>query len=561
MVIKASKTDGGIPNSKQEDEAINPKPLKIHSSGFRSINDSRDVEMVSQPEEKKIEKLADGEKNIAEPPEIKKESEIQAEDGELMRLRKTVEEAQERYETKNLEVLDSLSKIEKILGKNFNSESLALRETQLYFDQYGEELEKLLDYQAEKLKDNGDKDISENSRRIDKLAEHYNQEKQKRERGISTKAPVSPETLPTQPQEFKKRKIVISPPKTRDSEETERPLSKVSSKVADKISQEVVHNKLEEKVVLVISEGSSFKDTIIKYLTEQGIEKAKAKEMAHQMWDEFAENYADPATRDYELIQAGAKIEIGVKANGGYEVIGFQDGPPDSDWIGDPEINKEEKSRVASVSEKETDIPEEKNASKVPAENVEKSPFSPDDTEQTADEPDVTEEDSPKRPQKKKEKVVEFFKAKKKIEGVKKGTGKEKRIKNKTREKADGKVLKFPDVKKRMEKNREKEFQKLAKKYEFEKTDDFDARATKIIKAVSLESLENWRMMKEVKFSDLRKELSPKLNRNINSLEKSFIILSGEAAKLDEDENETLKKWVARVTKLSIEKGEEKMAA
>ena len=125
-------------------------------------------------------------------------------------------------------------------------------------------------------------------------------------------------------------------------------------------------------------------------------------------------------------------------------------------------------------------------------------------------------------------------------------------------------IRKFPSTEKNTQetdqetksKTLEGKFRTLTKRYKFNENDSFNSRAKKTIQAVSLNSLENWRVMKNIKFSELEKGvLSAKLVRNIKNLERDFVDLIGQQAK--HRETETLKRWVARVVKISTNQEKE----
>ena len=93
---------------------------------------------------------------------------------------------------------------------------------------------------------------------------------------------------------------------------------------------------------------------------------------------------------------------------------------------------------------------------------------------------------------------------------------------------------------------------KISKKYKLSQEDNFSSRAKKIIQKVSLKSPENWRIMKDVKISELEKsQLSVKLVRNVQALEKETISWLGKEAKAKK--RETLKSWLARIVNESLE--------
>ncbi len=112
-------------------------------------------------------------------------------------------------------------------------------------------------------------------------------------------------------------------------------------------------------------------------------------------------------------------------------------------------------------------------------------------------------------------------------------------------------------VKNKLEKNKgtsaeEKIRAKISKKYKLSQEDNFSSRAKKIIQKVSLKSPENWRIMKDVKISELEKsQLSVKLVRNVQALEKETISWLGKEAKAKK--RETLKSWLARIVNESLE--------
>ncbi len=92
---------------------------------------------------------------------------------------------------------------------------------------------------------------------------------------------------------------------------------------------------------------------------------------------------------------------------------------------------------------------------------------------------------------------------------------------------------------------------KIVKKYEFAQEDDFSSRAKKVMQKVSLKSVENWKIMKDVKLSELDKsQLSVKLKRNIKKLEKDMFDWQGKEVKTKK--NETLKSWLARIIENSL---------
>jgi len=133
-------------------------------------------------------------------------------------------------------------------------------------------------------------------------------------------------------------------------------------------------------------------------------------------------------------------------------------------------------------------------------------------------------------------------------------------------------VVKFPDAAARAARaeaknnsenavrNTNEKFEKLAKKYKLNQAEDLMANLKSVILTISLKSLENWRVMKDVKFSELGKKggkLSVKLEKNIKTLEKDMISLLGEKARAKPDD--TLMTWLTRNAKdfLQAEKVEE----
>ena len=127
--------------------------------------------------------------------------------------------------------------------------------------------------------------------------------------------------------------------------------------------------------------------------------------------------------------------------------------------------------------------------------------------------------------------------------------------------KSGGEIVNFPTVAERVARKRQKvdlenlkEFNKLAKKYNFVSGEKFIFRAKKSIQAISLNSLENWRVMKDIKFSELESKngkISVKLVKNIRNLEKYLVSFLGTEVKSRKDES--IKGWISRVTKKSLE--------
>ncbi|MFA7319621.1 MAG: hypothetical protein WC022_03450 [Parcubacteria group bacterium] len=133
-------------------------------------------------------------------------------------------------------------------------------------------------------------------------------------------------------------------------------------------------------------------------------------------------------------------------------------------------------------------------------------------------------------------------------------------------------IVKFPDAAERVEAMTEKKtsenlallkkekIEKLAKKYKFNPEADLMASLKDVILKISLKSLENWRVMKDIKFSALGNKdskISVKLEKNIKELEKDVVNLLGEKAKARPAD--TLMVWLTRNAKdfLQTEKVED----
>lgn len=135
---------------------------------------------------------------------------------------------------------------------------------------------------------------------------------------------------------------------------------------------------------------------------------------------------------------------------------------------------------------------------------------------------------------------------------------------------AKNNVVKFPDAAERMVREEEKaaqkpaiEFEKMIKEYKLVPSEEPSARAMKLIKAVAINSKENWNLMKGAKFPEWKKgvpvelvteqgkKLTPKLTKNIRKLVTDMMDYSGN--KMQPKANETLFAWVARVAKNSLQ--------
>jgi hypothetical protein len=344
---------------------------------------------------------------------------------------------------------------------------------------------------------------------------------------------------------------------------------------------------------LTVSKGGSFQGAIIRQLAENGMDKEEAGKMAHKMYMEFLKNNPDPTGHDYSIVHSGAKIEL---SPDGKHIVNFKDSPRNlwaEKYGGKVRILSSAEPEVpevsAPVSEQANHLPSAKkftgsSGSEQVAHNYEpgndprfaramydymdkntsykltEDPVYP-IPEITKDEvtlgvavtgaglagaalakAELDEIDS-------KNKVV-YLDQKREEQKQKKEAEKAEKEKKKAEEKAE-------KEKRKAEEKAEKKLKEIEEKYEFSPDDNRAWRALKCINAIAL-SQENWRFMNKLKFSDLKQELTPKLLKNINNFEKDMVVFLGEEIRHREDEEgekgETVKEWLIRVVKKSIEK-------
>ncbi len=269
-------------------------------------------------------------------------------------------------------------------------------------------------------------------------------------------------------------------------------------------------NIAQPNIELTIPEGSSFEGSIIKHLTENGMDKHQAGIEAHKMWSDFVKTHPDPTGHGYDIVHPNAHLEISPDVK---SILNFEDSPK-AEWPKMPEtkINIEESVGVDGVPVSENiNIPE---------------------VEKIITDAGISNE-----------KTIEAtaFTA----TAMAGGLG----AKN---------VLQFNQIKK------ERAFNKLAKKYEFIKGEDFYSRSRKVLKNISGNDIKKWEIMKNITGNQLDKKekiLDAKLVKNIKDMEKKLMVFLGEGARIRK--TETLRQWVARVMEYSIEeeKIEKKMAA
>jgi hypothetical protein len=320
---------------------------------------------------------------------------------------------------------------------------------------------------------------------------------------------------------------------------TETSPEKAPEMVDDAIPPEApVDPEVPKGEILTVEKGSSFQGEIIKYLEEKGMSPEEAGTKAHLMYSDFIEKTPDTITdSDYNIIPPGSQLEIGLDANGGdYEVVRFDTEP----------LEVENVSSSSEVSEASTETTSQEEL--VEKETEEKV------TQTKVKEASVNVGDFPGNDS--------LFVA---GAGVGMGAGA-----LATKKAQEGNVINFPDVMEReqriiekknkiAEAKRQKEFEKLSKKYKLEEGDEFFSRAKKFIRSISLGSVENWSVMKNVKPYKLEKNdspVSPKLMKNIKELEKEMVAFLGVDAKFEE--GETLKKWMARVSHESLQNAKPK---
>ena len=109
------------------------------------------------------------------------------------------------------------------------------------------------------------------------------------------------------------------------------------------------------------------------------------------------------------------------------------------------------------------------------------------------------------------------------------------------------KIKKTKEIKKQDKLEKE-----IIRKYEISPEDDFHSRSKKILQKISLDSPENWRIMKDVKLAELEKsKLSVKLIKNIKALQKDSLTWLGKSAK--PKKSDTIKSWIGKIIKNSLE--------
>lgn len=317
--------------------------------------------------------------------------------------------------------------------------------------------------------------------------------------------------------------------------------------------------EISKNIPLTIEKGSSFEGSIIKHLESTGVEHKEAGQMAHRMYLDYIENHPDPTGHGYNIVHPNAQLEIGLDADGKPEILNFEDSPA-SEWdkVSNIKINADEASeKIAANITPENPIVESTNPEILPEKNIVSS---------LAEAADNT---------------GSSFNGAGATAGAVGIAGASLGLKNIAKKK-EGKVIPFAEAKEAKEKTKEaakqakqemreknkmrKELEKIAKKYGAEINDDdsFLSRAKGFIKIVSLGSLANWGVMKNVEFSekDLKEKLSPKLVRNLRKMEK--ILMDNYGKEFKAKEGETIKKWMARVAEKSRSSQEfvmEKLAA
>ncbi|MDO9230989.1 MAG: hypothetical protein Q7U36_00720 [bacterium] len=261
-------------------------------------------------------------------------------------------------------------------------------------------------------------------------------------------------------------------------------------------------NIAQPNIELTIPEGSSFEGSIIKHLTENGMDKHQAGIEAHKMWSEFIKTHPDPTGHGYDIVHPNAHLEI---SSDGKSILNFEDSPK-TEWPKMPEtkINIEKSVGVDSVPASENiNIPE---MEKIMPDSTGVNNMIADSVVATA------------------------------ITGV-----------------GANNISKF--IEKRA-------FEKMVKKYEIREDTNFSDQKEifieKITKEISLGKIENWKKIKDRKISELTKKdktVDLLLVKNIKKIEKYFISVLGKKAKFNYNKNdETVKQWVLRIIKDSLEK-------
>lgn len=121
---------------------------------------------------------------------------------------------------------------------------------------------------------------------------------------------------------------------------------------------------------IIIPKGGSFEGEIIKQLVTNGMAKEDAGKMAHKMYVDYLENFSDPSSKNYNIIQPGAKITLGEDSSGKPMILDFEDGlkvAPRGDLKinsaieSDTEVDTA-KAENSLVDKKNADISTEKNS-------------------------------------------------------------------------------------------------------------------------------------------------------------------------------------------------------
>ncbi|MFA6160052.1 MAG: hypothetical protein WC678_03110 [Parcubacteria group bacterium] len=269
-------------------------------------------------------------------------------------------------------------------------------------------------------------------------------------------------------------------------------------------------NIAQPNIELTIPEGSSFEGSIIKHLTENGMDKHQAGIEAHKMWSEFIKTHPDPTGHGYDIVHPNAHLEI---SSDGKSILNFEDSPK-AEWPKMPETKMNIEKSVGADS-----VPASENINIPEVEKIM---------------PDSTGANN----------MIAGSVVATTIAGVEANN-----------------ISKF--IEKRA-------LKKMAKKYEIREDTSFSDQKEifikKIAKEISLGKIENWKKIKDRKISELTKNdktIDLALVKNIKKTEKYFVSILGEKAKFNYNKNdETVKQWVLRIIKDSLEKNNsEKKAA